>query len=381
MKNFFMAVASVALLLGACTSKKSSEFKVTATGLPSEANGTYAYIYDVNNQIVDSIMIENGSFTFTAPANDSIINMVKLMDIPMLFAREAGDFTFTIATDSVSGETTIIRSGDATSGFMKIQNLNNELTTAHTKYRDEIKAISETILTPDSTLTAEQETQIDSLYTALDSELANINKRYFTEASNACIQIVALKNLRRLIEPAEFIGLFDQAPESLKTEKSLSDFYKTSTASVNTGVGKQFIDYQMTNPAGGETKMLSEFRTEGKYFLLDFFASWCGPCKRSMPVLAEIEKQYSNMLSSASIAIWERDETGAAYEEAKKNLNITWPSFQDGYRIDGNNKSVGAETYGVIGVPTFILFSPEGEIIVRTHDVNEVKTKLEELNK
>ncbi len=380
MKKFILAAASMALLFGACTSEKAPEFKVIATGLPAETNGTYAYIYDVTDQVVDSVLIENGAFTYVSPANDTIINVVKLMDTPLLFAREAGEFTFTVAADSVSGEATITRGGAATSAFMKLQNLNDELTAIGTKYENEVKAISENILTPDSTLTAEQEAQIDSIYTILDSEITKLNQKYFAEATNASVQIAALKNLRYSIEPAEFVALFDQASESLKSEKSLAAFYAKSVAGANTSVGKQFVDYQMTNPAG-ETKMLSEFRVEGKYFLLDFFASWCGPCKKSMPVLAQIEKEYAKILSSASIAIWERDENGAAYAEAVKNLKITWPTFQDGARVDGKNTSIGADTYGIIGVPTFILFSPEGEIIVRTHDVTEIQTKLSELNK
>lgn len=370
----------MALFLGACTPEKAPEFKVTATGFPAEANGTYAYIYDVTDQVVDSVLIENGAFTFVSPANDSIVNVIKLMDTPMLMAREAGDFTFTIATDSVSGESTITRSGAATSAFMKLQNLYDELKSTSSKYEEEVKAIASNITTPDSTLTEGQQAQIDSIYSILDSEIVDINKKYFTEATNASVQIAALKNLRHSIEPTEFISLFDQAPEILKAEKTLSAFYKTSVAGANTAVGKQFVDYQMTNPAG-ESKMLSEFRAEGKYFLLDFFASWCGPCKKSMPTLAQIEKQYSKILSSVSIAIWERDENGEAYAEAVKNLKITWPTFQDGKRVDGNNMSLGAETYGVVGVPTFILFSPEGEIIVRTHDVMEIQSKLAELSK
>lgn len=381
MKKFITATASMALLLGACTTtEKAPEFKVTATDLPAEANGTYAYIYDVTNEVVDSALIENGSFTFVSPANDSIINVVKLMDTPLLFAREAGEYTFTITTDSISDETSIIRSGAENSAFMKLQNLYDELNDVETRYTNDIESIAENILTPDSTLTKEQEAQIDSIYTIMDTEATKINKKYFSEATNASVQIAALRNMRRSIEPEEFIALYDQAPESLKAEKSLATFYKTSVAAANTAVGKQFVDYQMTNPAG-ETKMLSEFRTEGKYFLLDFFASWCGPCQKSMPVLAQIEKQYAKILSSASIAIWERDEDGTAYANAVKKLKITWPTFQDGNRIDGKNQSMGAETYGVIGVPTFILFSPEGEIIVRTHDVTEIKAKLDELNK
>lgn len=375
-----MVAASMALLFGACTPEKAPEFKVTATGLPAEANGKYAYIYDLTGQAVDSVLVENGAFTYVSPANDSLINVVKFMDTSLLFAREAGDFTFTVATDSVSGETTITRGGAATSAFMKIQSLDDELTAVSNKYVGEVKTISETILTPDSTLTPEQEAQIDSIYTILDKEITGINQKYFSEATNASVKIVALKNLRFSIEPSEFIALYDQAPESLKAEKVLASFYKKSVAGANTAVGKQFVDYQMTNPAG-ESKMLSEFRAEGKYFLLDFFASWCGPCKRSMPTLAKIEKQYAKILTSASIAIWERDENGAAYAEAVKNFKITWPTFQDGSRVDGKNVSVGADTYGVVGVPTFILFSPEGEILVRTHNVADIETKLAELSK
>ena len=117
-----------------------------------------------------------------------------------------------------------------------------------------------------------------------------------------------------------------------------------------------------------------EVLAEGKPVVVDFWAPWCGPCKRSMPTLAEVEKQYSKILSSVSIAVWERDNDGAAYAEVVKTHKITWATMQDA-------QSKGVELYGVSGVPTFILFSPEGEVLLRGHDIDEVKAKLEELSK
>lgn len=373
MKKVILASAAIAVALGACSKDKAPEFKMTASALPSEFNGTYAYIYDATDQVVDSVLVENGTFTYIAPANDTIINTLKLKDSPLLFAREAGDFTLTASTDSVSSETILTRGGDANSGFVRVQSLKDELMAIANQYDTQVRAITDIILTPDSTLTPEQYNQVDSIYLLQEADEVQLNKKYFAEANNAIIKIIALQNMRYSIPASEFVALYDQSDSSVKANVTLSKFYTKAVAAANTEVGKQFVDFSMSNPAG-ETKKLSDFRADGKYFLLDFFASWCGPCQRSMPVLAKLEKDYAKILTSASIAIWERDADGKDYADAVKRLKITWSTFQDG-------ASIGADTYGVIGVPTFILFSPEGVILVRTHEVEDIQTKLAELSK
>lgn len=289
----------------------------------------------------------------------------------LVFANEAGEFTVAYSMDQTTGAPVLTRGGDSISSFMKVQEMQDKLSALRTT----LNAAAEPIIAQigDGEPNDEQMAQLNSIQEQYSNDAKQIYNTYFRKGGNTLIDWYSFSYMAQSLEPAEFVEYYEAAGSLIKNDKQLSQMYDTMQAAAKTAEGQQFVDYEMTNPAG-ETKKLSDFRAEGKYFLLDFFASWCGPCKMSMPVVAEIEKEFGSVLTSASIAVWESDDNGAAYAQAVKDLKITWPTFQDA-------KSEGAKVYGVNGVPTFVLFSPEGVILMRGHDIKAIQTKLRELNK
>lgn len=364
-------LASAMALLAIACQPNQKEFKLTATGLPEGINGTYAKVYDINNEVIDSVLIQNGGFVYTTPADDTVARTIMVGETPIAFSCEEGEYTLTQQTDE-AGNTNLVRGGKETSSFVKVQALNDEVAAVNKKYTDLINAKMATV--PEGEEPSEELiNEINQLQSDFFKEYRAISEKYYTDGGNTILDYTAFSYLAGQYDDAEYVEHFDAAGSMIKNDKDLQARYNMAKAAVSTSVGGQFVDYEIVNPAG-ESKMLSEFREEGKYFLLDFFASWCGPCKRSMPTLAEVERQYSKILSSVSIAVWERDNDGAAYAEVVKTHKITWATMQDA-------QSKGVELYGVSGVPTFILFSPEGEVLLRGHDIDEVKAKLEELSK
>lgn len=363
MKRISIALAAVALLLASCQPKQE-QFKLTASGLPDSINGTYAVVLDIDNQPIDSIAINGGGFTYTVPANDSLIGTIAFGNHTFPFAYEAGEYTIT-----KSGENYVC-GGEEGSQFVAYQSFVDELKAVQDKYQPQLEALQ-----PASPEVQSSEEDIKKMYEIYDQYQAaqkEVCLKYFNMGGNSIVEYSTFLILTNVLTPQEFIDCYNKAGSIIKDHPQIKTILPKMEAAAKTDVGGQFIDYQIVNPAG-ESKQLSEFRAEGKYFLLDFFASWCGPCKRSMPVIAEIEKQYADILTSVSVAVWEQDADGADYANAVKELKITWPTMQDG-------QSEGANLYGVTGVPTFILFSPEGEIILRGHDIEAVKAKLQELS-
>lgn len=369
MKKMLIAASSVALLLGAC-SDKTPEFKVTATGLPEESNGSYAYVYDAQNQPIDSVQIQNGGFTYVTPANDTIVNVMNIQGTPVLFTPEAGDYTITYATDSITGEPILRRGGADNSTFVKVQSLDDELAALGTKYGNQFNEIKSNVA-EDGTYTEEQKAKLYELQDAYNDEFIEVNRRYFDGASNSVINVLTLQNLSTRIPAKEFVTLYDNSGALVKANEDLTTYYETAQAATRTDVGEDFVDVQLDN-GNGEVKNLSDFRLEGKYFIVDFFASWCGPCKASMPVLSEINKEFGKDLSIVSVAVFDKyDDFAKVVDE----LKVNWAHF-----FDANN--AGANAYGVVSIPTFVLVNPDGKIIARTHDVTEIQNKLrEELKK
>ena len=123
-------------------------------------------------------------------------------------------------------------------------------------------------------------------------------------------------------------------------------------------------------------KMLNLEELKGKkYILLDFWASWCPPCRREMPNLVEVYKQYK--AKGFEIVGVSLDSKQDAWEKGIKDLNITWPQLSD---LQGWKNS-GAALYYVNSIPHTILVDKDGTIVAKNLHGEEIAAKVAELLK
>ena len=120
---------------------------------------------------------------------------------------------------------------------------------------------------------------------------------------------------------------------------------------------------------------LSDFIAKNKYTLIDFWASWCGPCRAEMPnVVAAYKKYQSKGFGIVGVSL---DRDAEAWKKAIKDLNITWPQMSDLKAWDCE----GAKLYGVRSIPATVLVDQEGTIIARNLRGDAIEAKLAELLK
>ena len=135
------------------------------------------------------------------------------------------------------------------------------------------------------------------------------------------------------------------------------------------GVGDDFIDADFLD-INGNTKHLSDY--SGKYLLLDFWSSGCGPCIMAFPEMKEIADNFRENLTIISISL----DSDSRWKEALDTHNLTWTNIRD-------PKSYGglAANYGVVGIPYYAIISPEGKVVDKWGGYGEglLKKKVEEL--
>ncbi|MBO7594754.1 MAG: TlpA family protein disulfide reductase [Salinivirgaceae bacterium] len=121
-----------------------------------------------------------------------------------------------------------------------------------------------------------------------------------------------------------------------------------------TAVGSMFKDFAAEY--NGKTTKLSDFVGKGQYVLVDFWASWCGPCRAEIPNLINVYNKYKGKkFNVLGVAVSDRPEDS---ERAMEELEINYPQIL-------NTDDSCANLYGIMGIPHIILFGPDGTILER----------------
>lgn len=120
--------------------------------------------------------------------------------------------------------------------------------------------------------------------------------------------------------------------------------------------GLMYTDLTMNDPDGNERK-LSEWAGKGNYVLVDFWASWCGPCRMEMPNVLETYTKYKE--KGYEVVGVSFDSNASAWKDAIKALGLTWPHISDlkGWQC------IASDIYGVKSIPSNILLDPKGKIV------------------
>lgn len=137
-----------------------------------------------------------------------------------------------------------------------------------------------------------------------------------------------------------------------------------------TAPGNKFVDFDGFSLDGSASK-LSDYAGKGKYLLVDFWASWCGPCKREIPNIIEVSKKYADKnLVVIGVGIGDMEEK---FKAAVRDLGIDYPQIFVPYSNDDKTASV---LYNVETIPHLMLISPDGTILERGMSGSELYEKI-----
>lgn len=131
-----------------------------------------------------------------------------------------------------------------------------------------------------------------------------------------------------------------------------------------------YTDFDLTLADGRKSRLSALIPAEAQYTMIDFWASWCGPCRAAIPHVKELAAQYGARLGLLSVSV---DQKEADWRKAMGEEKMTWTQ---GW-LDKEQMDKPANAYALISIPRLILIDREGRIVCSTNLPDEITEYLQ----
>jgi len=333
MKHNLMIFAA-GIAMAACTATAAKDTYKVSAPLPSGMNGMTAFLVNFDTgEKIDSVTVANDSAIFTGT-----------LDAPAL-AR--------IIVEGTRLSNLILEPGEITlSGRMATGTPLNDL---NISIQNHIQQLGEQFqAAPQDSVGEKMRADIMARYEAYCDSVfqANIDNpigySFFLDKANGM----------SLPELEEFL----KAHPSLKSYTRVNKMLEAAKNKAATQPGNKFVDFTIENDSTKQS--LSDYAGKGKPVLVDFWASWCGPCIRETKVIKELLEEYGPQgLEVLGVAVWDEPENTL---RAIEQHQLPWPQIL-------NAQTVPTDLYGISGIPCIMLIAPDGTILSRDKQEDELR--------
>ncbi len=214
--------------------------------------------------------------------------------------------------------------------------------------------------------------EITSTFDELAEQEMKTNKDFIRENKGSWVSpYVIRQSMYYSLEVDELKSVVNSLDRKVENSVYVNELKKHISVLEKVAIGQKFTDFELPTPEG--SKLALSDLTGNNYLLIDFWASWCGPCRRENPNVVALYNEYKDKGF---------DILGVSFDSSRENWlkaidddNLNWHHVSD---LKGWASSAG-KLYGVNSIPHTLLLDPEGRIIDKNLHGEELREKLEEL--
>ena len=309
---------------------------------------------------VDTVVVENGAFKFERNVDDQIVCCVQIPGNRRVRADIMAAPGATVTVDFTQNPAYITDNGGLND---KLNEVNNAVAVAGSAVNAKIQELQSKGM-PVNEIQVAVGADIEGIYDIYRKAIED-NKDNMVGAF--VLGMVASEFYPTLGALDTMIGKVKYATKVPKVMMERDNLLKADA----TQAGKMFVDFGGFTVDGNAIR-LSEYVGKGKYVLVDFWASWCGPCKAEIPNLVELQNKFGgDKFTVLGVNVWDEE---AKFKAALTAEGINYPQIY----VPTNNKDDATALYGIRGIPQIILFGPDGVIVQRNLRGDAMKKLVEE---
>jgi peroxiredoxin len=384
MKKILLAIVALLPVMAFAQNAQNFTIKAKIANLAGPAQAYLVYNLGANN-VTDSATVTNGEFTFTGVVMDPVTASLFIDHKNLGFAKYVEqNFPDGGPSKTADGLSFFLDKGNinitAKDSIAKADITGSQVNDDNKALKTQLSVIVEKAKQLNAKAQkagAEQQrsaafqNDMQAKYKVLQAEQKTVLKNFITSHPASYISLLALSGVSGPApDVSEIEPLYNVLADNLKNSEGGKQLKMAIDALKLTSIGAIAPDFTQ-NDVNGLPVRLSSFR--GKYVLLDFWASWCGPCRQENPNVVKLYNKYKGKGFTVLGVSLDKAEGKAAWLAAIKNDGLTWTQVSD-LKYWGN---LVATLYGVQSIPQNFLIDPQGKIIAKDLRGDDLDNALE----